>query len=147
MYAKTMNFKDFNGVDHKQILYFHLSKFELTKLDSAIRGNLIEKLTKAAQENSVENYIRFIDMIVSMSFGEKSEDGLRFVKSKEATDAFKQTMVYDLLMDELIGNEVELINFLKGTLPVDIVSHMMAALPDTQPPAPAEVTYGKLFSV
>jgi hypothetical protein len=55
--------------------------------------------------------------LVLRSFGEKSPDGKRFIKSPELSEAFSQTEAYSDIFMELATNDVEASKFVKGITP------------------------------
>ena len=58
----------------------------------------------------------FKDLILR-SYGEKSDDGKRFIKNKEITEAFTQTEAYSMLFMKLATDEKEASDFVNGILP------------------------------
>ena len=58
--------------------------------------------------------------IVLKAYGEKSEDGKRFVKSKEIAEAFSQTEAYSEIFMELAMDEKAAAEFVNGILPANL---------------------------
>jgi hypothetical protein len=75
--------------------------------------------------------------IILLSYGVKSDDGKRFIKSAEMREAFSQTAAFDALFIELATNENAAANFIKGILPADVRGQVEAATklapPNIQP--------------
>ena len=61
------------------------------------------------------------EQLIKMSYGEKSPDGKRFIKSEELTEAFCQTEAYTELLLELMGDDsaTAVAEFIKGVMPLD----------------------------
>ena len=62
--------------------------------------------------------------LIRRSYGVKSEDGRRFIKSKEISDAFIQTEAYTNLLIELMGDNSaqNVADFIKGVMPLEGLS-------------------------
>ena len=58
--------------------------------------------------------------IILRSYGEKSPDGRRFIKSKEITDAFAQTEAYSDLFMELATDAEAASDFINAIVPQDM---------------------------
>lgn len=54
--------------------------------------------------------------IILKSYGKKSDDGKRFIKSKELSEEFSQTEAYSELMVELIKDENAASTFVNGLI-------------------------------
>lgn len=55
--------------------------------------------------------------IVLKAYGEKSDDGKRFIKSEELSEAFSQTEAYSVLFMSLMESETEMAAFINGIMP------------------------------
>ena len=51
------------------------------------------------------------------SYGEKSDDGKRFIKSEEMKEGFKQTNAYSELVMELVSDENKAADFVNALVP------------------------------
>lgn len=119
MYTKEITYEDFNGVKRTEKLYFNLSKPELVKLQLSFDEGLDKYIMQIAKEKDPRKIIPFFEKLIDFSFGIKSEDGSRFLKSPQYTEEFKQTAAYDELYSQLIFDETgaEAIAFVKGIMP------------------------------
>lgn len=126
MYAKTINYTDYNGVNRTETLYFNLSKAEMAEMQLTTKGGYAEKIEGlVSSDNTAELFRTFKDLIL-MSYGEKSEDGRRFVKSKELSEAFAQTEAYSELFMELATNDEEGKKFISGIMPSGVQAELAA---------------------
>lgn len=142
MLKKTVKFKDFNGVEQSEDLYFHISKTSvLTAPDPAYndiiligqdlqeRGKLLADLkledidqTDPFDKNgqllaeSLRMVARLLDRLVSLAYGLKSDDGRKFIKSAEVLSDFKNSAVYDAFVDQMITNQDEMVTFVNELL-------------------------------
>jgi hypothetical protein len=59
-----------------------------------------------------------------MSYGIKSDDGVRFIKDEKLSTMFRQTDAYDQLFVNLLSNEKETTNFINGILPKELMEEV-----------------------
>lgn len=130
MLTKKITYTDYNGIKHvNEEFYFYMNKAELAEMQMSASGEggietLIQKLIRTS--NTKELTKLFKDLILG-AYGEKSADGLRFVKSKELSEAFSQTEAYSELFMELIKSEENVTKFIEGIIPQDMVAELKAA--------------------
>lgn len=117
MYKKTINYTDFNGNDRKEDFYFNLSKAEILKMNFEHNGGLANMIDRIINTQDVKALMSIFDDIVTRSYGVKSDDGRRFIKTDELTEAFKQTEAYSELFVELIGTDGAAAVFINGIIP------------------------------
>lgn len=120
MYKKTMKYEDYNGVEREENFYFNLSKAELLEMEMATTGGMVEMIQKIIQAKDTPSLIKIFKDMVLKSYGEKSLDGKRFIKSKEISEAFSQTEAYSQLFMELATNADAAIEFVNGIIPSDV---------------------------
>lgn len=134
MLKKTITFTNLDGESITRDYYFNLNKAELMQIQMNSKGGLDKKLMKINNEQDVNGLLDFIREIILLSYGEKDEDGIKFVKKKNGVrlaDDFEQTEAFSELYMELISGEdaAEKFNaFIEGILPSDIQSQAKAQL-------------------
>jgi len=122
MLKKTIRYTDYNDNDVVEDFYFNLTKVELIELEVGSQGGLAETLKAIVAEGDNLKIIENFKKIILMAYGEKSEDGKRFIKSKELSDGFAQTDAYSELFIELATQTDSAIEFIKGVVPPGLVS-------------------------
>lgn len=127
MLKKSINYVDYNGVSRTEDCYFNLTKAELAKMQFTTTGGFSEMLDQIIKAQNVPEIYRVFEDIVMRSYGMKSPDGRRFIKSKELSEEFVQTEAYSELMMSLLQNPDEMAAFINGIIPV---------LPDNVTPMP-----------
>ena len=120
MYQKTITYTDYNGVERTENFYFNLNRSELIDLMTEFDGDLADYLTQIMGSKDVKALIKFFKMFILRSYGEKSADGKRFMKSDEISTAFSQTEAYSQLFMELATNAEEGAKFVNGIVPADM---------------------------
>jgi len=119
MLKKTISYTDYNDVERVEDFYFNLSKSEIAEMELGVEGGLSALLQKIiATHNNKELMAQFKRLILK-SYGEKSPDGRRFIKSSDLSEAFSQTEAYSALFFELMDAE-KAAEFVKGILPKDL---------------------------
>lgn len=135
-----ITYTDLEGCSRTDTFFFGLTKSEVAEWEMEVDGGLsayLEKLQKMAKELSPKDEngkdvevdpVKARDLtckisaivkdIILRSYGEKSEDGRRFIKSKEIANAFYQTDAYsELFMKLMTGGGETLTSFVKAVLP------------------------------
>lgn len=119
MYRKKVTYTDFNGQEVTDTLYFNLTEVELMEMQLR-NGDMEEMLERISKSKDLYQIVSTIKYIICSSYGEKSLDGKRFVKSKELTDAFKASEAYSVLFTELMQDENAAAEFINGIMPARI---------------------------
>lgn len=123
MLTKTITYTDYNGVERTETYHFNLNKTEISKWEMSVEGGLYERLKRIVAAKDAIAIMREFDNIVAKSYGVKSDDGRRFIKSEELTKEFMQTPAYDQLYMELITGGADAVsNFLEGIVPADLLA-------------------------
>lgn len=122
MLKKTITYENFNGEQVTKDLYFNLTKKELIDLQISKDEGLDAYIKKIVEEEDKKAMIQLLDYIILAAYGQKSEDGERFIKNQELVDAFVSSMAYDALIDELFTVEGASLQFMMGLLPKDLSS-------------------------
>lgn len=117
MIKKTIKYVDYDGNERIEDFYFNLSKAELAEMDLKENGGLSEMLMRIVNAKDNAAIIKVFKEILLKSYGEKSSDGRRFIKSKELSEAFSQTEAYVELFMELATDDVKASKFIEGILP------------------------------
>jgi len=103
MLSKTIKFIDFNGEEAEEKHYFNITEAEAVRLDVKFGvGGLVKYIENIDVQEKPEEIMTLFEEILTMAYGKKSPDGRKFLKSKEATEEFKQTAAYSSLFVSLI---------------------------------------------
>ena len=120
MLVKTITYTDYFGQERTEDFYFNLSKSELSEMEASAEGGMVRFINKIVQTVDQKKLVELFKELILKSYGEKSDDGRRFIKSKELSEAFSQTPAYDILFMELSTNEDEAVKFISGVIPSDL---------------------------
>ena len=127
MLKKEIAYTDYNGVERKETFYFNLSKAEITEMELTTVGGFAEMIQKIVDAQDAPSIIKTFKDLVLKSYGEKSPDGKRFIKTKELRDSFEQTEAYSTLFMELATNAEAASEFVNGIIPADLAKQVSAS--------------------
>jgi hypothetical protein len=117
MLKKTIIYTDYDGNERKEDFYFNLTKAEVTEMQLSTDGGMVKMLENIIAAKDAKRIIEAFKDLVLRAYGEKSPDGIRFIKNQELRDAFSQTEAYSELFMELATNADAAANFVNGIIP------------------------------
>lgn len=125
MIKKTITYHDYNDLERKEDFYFNLSKAEVLDWETSISGGLSEWIKKVSNTQDQPALMDLFKKLITKSYGEKSADGKRFMKTDPVTgrplyEAFCETEAFSQLYMELATNADKAADFVKGILPADM---------------------------
>lgn len=136
---KSITYTDYNGNQRTEQFSFNLNKAELLELDSKYPSiGLNGEVSRISKLGNPGAFAPLFKEIITMAYGEKTDDGRRFVKSKELSDSFVQTAAYDVLFMELASTEDSMENFLQAIMPKDISLAIQKQIEDDKSGSPIE---------
>jgi hypothetical protein len=121
MIKKTVTFEDYNGKTITEDFFFNLSKAELVEMELSQKGGLADFLKEIVASDDGNLILEMFKKIVLLSYGKKSEDGRRFIKTPELREEFEQTGAYSELFIELATNADAAAAFVNGVVPAGLV--------------------------
>lgn len=131
MLKKTITFHDLDGNEVTQDFWFHLSKAELLEMEISTTGGLKDAMQRLIDKRDGENIIKTYKELILASYGERSLDGLRFMKEDEngrpLYKDFMQTEAYSELFASLVTDDVAAADFFNGVLPEEVKDKMAEA--------------------
>lgn len=141
MLKKTVTYRDFDNNERTEDLYFNMNRMELTEFAADLPEDVFgtandivknqeQVAARIAEGLGTKGTIEFIKRLVLDSYGVKSDDGRRFIKTPELREEFSQTMVYDTFMSQLMSDDVAAANFVNAIIPADIANKLTAANSD-----------------
>lgn len=116
MLKKTIKYTDFNGIERTEDFYFDMSKREIVKMQVSTKGGYDVQLKSIAADLNGALIMEFFENFIAKAYGEKSEDGRRFMKSEEISRAFMETPAYEVLFEELVTDDKAAANFVNAVM-------------------------------
>lgn len=117
MLKKRIDYVDFDGNKRSEDHYFNFTEAEIQEQNLKTPGGLQARLEKIVQEQDPEKLTEYFKSLILDSYGVKSDDGRRFIKSKELSEEFSQTGAYNVLFMELTTNTNAAADFVNGIIP------------------------------
>lgn len=133
MLKRTITYEDFDGVSQTEVFYFNLSKSEIVELEVEYKDGLEATLKRIVAEGDNKKLVEEWKKIVLLTYGVKSEDGKRFIKSDQLRTEFTQTPAYDALFMELATDAKAAADFINGVIPKDLAAQVANVQPQDKP--------------
>ena len=117
MVVEKIKYTDFNGIERKEEFMFNLTEAEITEMELTTDGGLSDSIKKIIAAQDTPQIIKVFKMLLLKSYGEKSADGRRFVKSDKLSEEFAQTNAYSQLFMKLATDDKAAVAFINGIIP------------------------------
>lgn len=128
MLKKTVTYTDLNGDETTEDLFFHLSQAELVEKEMSTEGGYSDMLQKIVETEDSKQIIAQFKDIILFSYGKRSEDGKRFIKSQQLREEFESSEAYSALFMEIVTNTDFAIEFTRGILPEALIKDATAQI-------------------
>lgn len=138
MLKKTITYTDFDGNEVTEDFYFHMSKADLVEMELSHKDGLQKKIERIVEAQDGKAIMEEFKNLLLGSYGQKSPDGRRFVKSQELQDEFKSSPAYDVIFMELVTDSDKAAAFVNGIIPTDLGDDV-AKMPQKYNGPPASV--------
>lgn len=112
-----VKYTDLDGVEREEVCCFNISKSELIKMRFSVDGGMDVMLDKIIKSNDSTTMMRVFDQIFMAAYGEKSDDGKRFMKNDTIRENFANSVAYDIIFTDLISDEKKMADFVNSILP------------------------------
>nr|DAM41529.1 MAG TPA: hypothetical protein [Caudoviricetes sp.] len=116
MHKEVIIYNDLNGVQRTEDFYFDLSKPEIVKMQASTKGGYDVQLRSIAASLDGAKIMDFFENFISKSYGVKSEDGRRFMKSEEISRSFMETPAYEVLFEKLVTDDKYAADFVNAVM-------------------------------
>ena len=117
MLVEKIKYTDFNGLEREEEFMFNLTEAEITEMELTTDGGLSDSIKKIIAAQDTPQIIKVFKMLLLKSYGEKSADGRRFVKSDKLSEEFAQTNAYSKLFMKLATDDKAAVAFINGIMP------------------------------
>ena len=125
MIKKTLTYVDWNGESHVEDFYFNMSLSDIAELETSSGQDGFEaNLKKILASEDGGAILKLIKDIVGRAYGQRSEDGKRFVKNDSIRDDFLSSSAYDALLMEFIEDPDKFIAFIQNSIPMDLLERL-----------------------
>ena len=114
MLKKTVKYTGFDGEEHTEDIYMNFTRVEVLKFlvrhgISMKKGDDVtqefkDMVAHLSESGDVEAMLNFLDDFVLSAYGVRSEDGKRFIKTKEVREKFSESLAYEALFDSILDD-------------------------------------------
>ena len=124
MLKRTITYTDYNEVERTEDFYFNLSKAELMDMELEMDGGFDKLLEQIINTEDGKLIIGVFKKILLQSYGVKSDDGRRFMKTAEIREAFQQTEAFSQIYTDMFTNVERAVEFVNGIIPKDLAEQV-----------------------
>lgn len=117
MFVERISYVDYDGNERTEDFRFNLSQAELMEMEFETPGGLEAMIKRIVDQKDVQALGKLFRSVILKSYGEKSPDGKRFVKSEDLSKAFSETEAYNQLYMHLIRDEAFANKFVSNLVP------------------------------
>lgn len=136
MLKRTITYTDFDDNVVSEVHYFNISNSELIELNVQYEGGAQAFFQRIVEAQDGKAIIEQFKKLILFTYGQKSEDGKRFVKSDALREEFSQTSAFDALFMDLATNTESAAQFVNGVIPKDLAAKVKAMTPQDKPTGP-----------
>lgn len=134
MVKKTITYTGYDDVERTEDFYFNFTKSELIEMELGTTGGMTQFINKVTSTIDTPSLIKLFKELILKAYGEKSEDGRRFIKSKELSEAFSQNPAYDQLFMMFSTDADAAAKFIDSLIPQDLANEVQKSKPVTLAP-------------
>lgn len=127
MLKRTIEYTNYDGVTVKEDFYFNLTRSELTMMEMSEDGGLTAKLQTIVDSKNGKLIMQTFHDLLLKSYGVKSPDGRRFMKSDEISREFSETLAFDEIFTELVTSPEKALAFVQAIIPKELTQAELPA--------------------
>lgn len=129
MLKQTVQYKDFDGNDAMETLYFNITQTEAAEnLHLQERFQRLEdklgltdgKPDRQLTPEEIQEVLDLVKILMKLAYGVRSDDGKRFIKTDQIWEEFTQTAVYDAFLMGLFRDPEKANDFMLGVFPQEM---------------------------
>lgn len=126
MIKKQITYTDYDGNERTESFWFALNQAELLEMNLEKNGGLSNMITRITETNDYAELSRILKDLIRRSYGVKSDDGKRFIKSQAMTEEFIQSEAYSEMFTELVTDANATSEFIQGIIPQKLAAQVVA---------------------
>lgn len=121
MYARTVEYENYNGEMVKETFYFNLTKSEMAVLEAKTPGGWSAYMQQIMDRKDAPAVMEMFEKLIRAAYGVKSADGRNFRKGADIFADFESCPAYDTIVLDLLTDENFVKEFIFGIMPKDVV--------------------------
>ena len=128
MIKQDITYTNFEGEQETETLYFHLNKVELMEMQVSEKRGLAQYITDIQKAENNKEIFRLFKEIVLRAYGERSEDGKKFIKNERLREEFEGSLAYEELMVKIVTETDFAVKFVNGIMPAGMAEQIAAQM-------------------
>ena len=128
MIKQDITYTNFEGEQETETLYFHLNKVELMEMQVSEKRGLAQYITDIQKAENNKEIFRLFKEIVLRAYGERSEDGKKFIKNERLREEFEGSLAYEELMVKIVTEADFAAKFVNGIMPAGMADQIAAKM-------------------
>lgn len=128
MIKQDITYTNFEGEQETETLYFHLNKVELMEMQVSEKRGLAQYITDIQKAENNKEIFRLFKDIVLRAYGERSDDGKKFIKNERLREEFEGSLAYEELMVKIVTEADFAIKFVNGIMPAGMADQIAARM-------------------
>ena len=128
MIKQDITYTNFEGEQETETLYFHLNKVELMEMQVSEKRGLAQYITDIQKAENNKEIFRLFKEIVLRAYGERSDDGKKFIKNERLREEFEGSLAYEELMVKLVTEADFAVKFVNGIMPAGMADQIAARM-------------------
>lgn len=140
MFTKSITYTNFDGEKVTEDHSFHMSEAEIMEWVTTNGDYSIDMLlNRMVEKKRGRDIIAAVKELIYKSYGERSLDGRRFIKTPEVKAEFMETEAYSALFMELVTDAAKAGEFVQGILPKDMGEKLLKVMEENPDGIPDSV--------
>lgn len=137
MLKQTVQYEDFDGNQATETLYFNVTQTQWAEnmhLVDEFRAmaSQIQGPTRDLTSKEVQQILELVKKLIKISYGVRSDDGKRHIKTDEIWEEFTQTAAYDAFLMSLFTDTAKCRAFMMGIMPKDAAEQVGKAMDEVE---------------
>ena len=128
MIKQDITYTNFEGEQETETLYFHLNKVELMEMQVSEKRGLAQYITDIQKAENNKEIFRLFKEIVLRAYGERSDDGKKFIKNERLREEFEGSLAYEELMVKVVTEADFAAKFVNGIMPAGMADQIAARM-------------------
>lgn len=120
MLKETITYTDYNGIERTEEFLFNLSEAELAEMEVSATGGYVEYVQRVVKAEDGKTLWGILKEFVLKSYGVKSPDGRRFMKTDEIRASFEETEAFSKLLMSMLKDSNKAAAFFNGVIPAHL---------------------------
>lgn len=117
MICEPITYTDFDGVERTENFFFNLTEAEITEWGLSTEGGLAEYVQRIVDAKDQLQLVKLFKTVIAKSYGIKSPDGRKFMKSDAIFADFAATQAFSDFYMSLVTDTEKALKFINALAP------------------------------